>query len=290
MRWGKGRRSSNIEDRRGGRGRAMKAGGGIGLGTIALVIIAMLFGVDPSMLLQGGDSLQSTPSGYTQQSAPQRPRADDQVKEFVSVVLGDTEDTWNRIFRDQLGKTYAEPTLVLFEGSTTSACGLGKSAMGPFYCPGDQKVYLDMSFFQELKNKFGAPGDFAQAYVIAHEVGHHVQTILGISKQVRAAQKKASKVEGNHIQVMMELQADCFSGVWANKAHKARNILERGDLQEALGAATAIGDDTLQYQAQGHITPDAFTHGTSEQRVRWFRTGLESGDIQQCDTFSARNL
>ena len=299
MRWKKGRRSSNIEDRRGagismpggGRRRVAKASGGLGLGAIVVAIIVMLMGGDPSAILNmmaGGQ--QVTSQNYQTQQLPQRPRADDQVKQFVSTVLADTEDTWNQIFQQELGRNYQEPVLVLYEGATRSACGLGQSAMGPFYCPGDQKVYLDMSFFQELKNKFGAPGDFAQAYVIAHEVGHHVQTILGISRQVREAQARASKVEGNRLQVMMELQADCFSGLWANRAHRARNILERGDIEEALGAATAIGDDTLQYQAQGHITPDAFTHGSSEQRVRWFRRGLETGDINACDTFNARNL
>ena len=299
MRWKKGRRSSNIEDRRGsgismpgGRRRgAVKAGGGLGLGAIVIAVIVVLMGGDLSTILNmmGGGQQVATQNYQTQQAA-QRPTADDQVKQFVSSVLADTEDTWNQIFSQDLNRDYKEPVLVLYEGSTRSACGQGQSAMGPFYCPGDQKVYLDMSFFQELKNKFGAPGDFAQAYVIAHEVGHHVQTILGISNKVRQAQAKASKVEGNRIQVMMELQADCFSGVWANNAHRSRNILERGDIEEALGAATAIGDDTLQYQAQGHITPDAFTHGSADQRVRWFRRGLESGDITQCDTFSARNL
>ncbi|MBX2868218.1 MAG: zinc metallopeptidase [Acidiferrobacterales bacterium] len=280
MRWQKGRRSQNIEDRRGRSGRKALAGGGIGM--IALAVVAMFLGVDPSTVMKVGGGLISGGEQTQPQSAAQTEQS-----EFVSVILADTEDTWRPIFK-QMGRDYREPKLVLFSGSTDSACGYASSAMGPFYCPGDQKVYIDLNFYSELQNKFGAPGDFAQAYVVAHEVGHHVQTLLGISEQVQRAKKNATKVQANEIQVRMELQADCLSGVWANHAHRSRSLLEQGDIEEGLQAAAAIGDDTLQRKAQGYVVPESFTHGSARQRQTWFFRGLESGDINQCDTFSGQ--
>jgi len=279
MRWQKGRRSTNVLDRRNmSRGKKV-AGGGIGM--IIIALIAMFLGVDPRMVMQIGGGIGG---GEVQQSAPRSPE-EDKLAEFVKVVLADTEDTWHPIFK-QLGRQYREPKLVLFTGATNSACGYAQAAMGPFYCPGDQQVYIDLAFYQEMKHKFGAPGDFAQAYVIAHEVGHHVQTLLGISEKVQYAKSQSSRVEANAIQVRMELQADCFSGVWANKAHTNRQLLEQGDIEEGLNAAAAIGDDTLQRKTQGYIVPESFTHGTSAQRQEWFIRGLKSGDISSCDTFS----
>jgi predicted metalloprotease len=279
MRWQKGRRSGNVLDRRGS-SKGRKAAGG-GLGIIVIALVAMFFGIDPRMVMEIGGGLDG---GTTQQSIP-RSAEENKLAEFVQVILADTEDTWNTIFK-QRGGEYKEPKLVLFSGSTNSACGYAQGAMGPFYCPGDQQVYIDLEFYSELKNRFGAPGDFAQAYVIAHEVGHHVQTLLGISRQVQQAKAGASTVEANAIQVRMELQADCFSGVWANNAHQARNLLEQGDIEEGLTAAAAIGDDTLQRKAQGRVVPESFTHGSAEQRQNWFIRGLKSGDISSCDTFS----
>jgi hypothetical protein len=283
MRWLDSRRSGNVEDRRGiqmGRG---KIGGGIG--TIILVLVALYFGVDPSIILEQNP----VDPGTRVQTQPQaRPADEDRLAEFISVVLADTEDTWVELFR-RGGKTYVEPKLVLFTGSVSSACGFADAAVGPFYCPADQKVYIDLSFYRELKDRFKAPGDFAQAYVIAHEVGHHVQTLLGISNQVREAGNRMGSADRNRLSVKQELQADCFSGIWANHADKARQILEAGDIEEALNAASAIGDDRLQRKTQGYVVPDTFTHGTSEQRVYWFRRGLESGDINQCNTFAADN-
>lgn len=283
MRWQKGRRSQNIEDRRGRPGaRRAIAGGGIGM--VAIAVVALLLGVDPGALLQLGGQLGGGPAQQPDQATVQ---AQDQQKEFVSVVLADTEDTWKSIFA-QLGRQYQEPKLVLFSGSTDSACGYASSAMGPFYCPGDYKLYIDLNFYSELQNKFGAPGDFAQAYVVAHEVGHHVQTLLGISEQVQKAKRGVDQIQANEIQVRMELQADCLSGVWANHAHRTRNLLEQGDIEEGLRAAAAIGDDTLQRKAQGYVVPESFTHGSAKQRQTWFFRGLESGDINQCDTFSGQ--
>ena len=279
MRWKKSRRSKNVVDRR-RMGTGRKVAGG-GLGMVAIALVAMFFGVDPRMVMDIGGNLGG---GQVQQSAP-RSAEEDQLAEFVKVVLADTEDTWHAIFQRR-GQQYKEPKLVLFSGSTNSACGFAQSAMGPFYCPGDQQVYIDLVFYQELKSRFGAPGDFAQAYVIAHEVGHHVQTLLGISQQVQQAKSQSSKVETNALQVRMELQADCFSGVWANNAHEARNVLEEGDIAEGLIAAAAIGDDTLQRKAQGHVVPESFTHGSAQQRQNWFLRGLKSGDVSACDTFS----
>ncbi|MGW8194436.1 MAG: KPN_02809 family neutral zinc metallopeptidase [Desulforhopalus sp.] len=282
MRWKTGRRSSNVEDRRGTRGRVPRGIAGGGLGLLLLVLVGMFFGVDPSMILNsnlgggGGPSLQQT------QTAPNP--AEDQLADFVSVVLGDTEDTWTAIFR-QHGGAYEKPKLVLFSGAVQSACGFAQAATGPFYCPADRKVYIDLRFYNELKNNLNAPGDFAQAYVIAHEIGHHVQNLLGISSQVEAQRARLSKVDFNRLSVMLELQADCFAGVWANYADRMRNILEPGDVEEALNAASMIGDDNMQRRAQGYVVPDSFTHGSSRQRVAWFRQGLESGDMNSCDTF-----
>ena len=255
---------------------------GGGIGTIILVVAALYFGIDPTVILQqmpnGG-----TPAVTTQQH--QKPGADF-MADFVSVVLADTEDTWKDIFR-RYGRTYQEPTLVLFTDAVQSACGFADAAVGPFYCPRDHRVYIDLRFYQDLKERFKAPGDFAQAYVIAHEVGHHVQNLLGTTEKVQAAQSRSSRVEANRLSVRVELQADCFAGVWAYHANKARKILEEGDLEEALRAASAIGDDRLQRQTRGTVVPDSFTHGTSDQRVRWFRRGIETGDLDQCNTFKA---
>jgi len=246
---------------------------------IIVIFGGRMLGIDVLSLLAGG----GVPPG--QSSAPLS-AADQQMAEFVSVVLADTEDTWNPIF-SQVGQNYRDPTLVLFTGSVNSACGYASAAVGPFYCPGDQKLYIDLSFFQDLKTRHGAPGDFAQAYVIAHEVGHHVQTLLGISERVATARKGASEAQVNALSVRQELQADCFAGVWGHVANSKRQLLDPGDLEEALQAATAIGDDRLQREAGGQVVPDSFTHGTSAQRVKWFRAGFESGDINACDTFAA---
>ncbi|HQX08605.1 MAG TPA: neutral zinc metallopeptidase [Zoogloea sp.] len=287
MRFDNSRESENVEDRRGGGGgRGLPVGGkGIGLGTIVLALVAMYFGVDPSIVLN--QAAQAPAPSAT--SRPAGPPANDAESKFIRHVLAETEDTWQQIFR-QNGKQYVEPTLVLFSGATRTACGVGQAAMGPFYCPADQKVYIDLSFYQELKTRYRAPGDFAQAYVIAHEVGHHVQNLLGISGKVQAARERASEREANALSVRLELQADCLAGVWAKNADAARGILEAGDLEEALQAATAIGDDTLQKQAQGYAVPDSFTHGSAEQRMRWFKRGMESGQLAVCNTFQARNL
>ncbi len=285
MRWRGGRRSSNIEDRR-GMGVGRKAVGG-GLGTIVLVLVALYFGIDPTIILQQGVQVDS-PS--TQTTAPYEPSdREKELADFVSVVLADTEDVWKALFRE-MGSQYEEPKLVLFSGMVESACGLAQSAMGPFYCPMDHKVYIDLSFYNDLKQRIGAPGDFAQAYVIAHEVGHHVQTLFGITQKVNEMRRRVSPVQANRLSVRMELQADCFAGVWANRAHKLRNILEPGDVEEALNAASAIGDDRLQRRSRGYVTPDSFTHGTSAQRVRWFKKGLDSGRLEACNTFEADQL
>ena len=284
MRWRSGRRSTNVEDRRRVRVSRKAAGGGIGIVVIAL--IAMYFGVDPSIFIS---QMGPTSSVNTQQTTRQIPAAENELAEFVSVVLADTEDTWNGLF-SQMGKSYREPQLVLFSGAVQSACGFAQAAVGPFYCPADQKVYIDLSFYQDLKNRHGAPGDFAQAYVIAHEIGHHVQTLLGISEKVHSARRRVSQVEGNQLSVMQELQADCFAGIWAHHADRARQILEEGDIEEALGAASAIGDDRMQRKSRGYVTPDSFTHGSSAQRVRWFKQGLKSGDVLDCNTFRAEKL
>ena len=285
MRWQGGRRSSNIEDRR-GRGGVPKLLGG-GLGTIAVILVAMYFGVDPTPLLEG------IQSGGQASSTGTRPGADDlkddPLADMVSVVVADTEDVWTEIFAAN-GRRYEAPTLVMFTGATHSACGLGQAAMGPFYCPLDKMAFIDLSFYEQMKTRFNAPGDFAQAYVIAHEVGHHVQNLLGISGKVRSMQQQLDEADSNALSVRLELQADCLAGVWANHADRTRNILEAGDVEEALNAASAIGDDTLQRQSRGTVVPESFTHGTSAQRQRWFRVGLDSGDINRCDTFGAENV
>jgi len=281
MRWRKGRRSSHIEDRRGVRVRRRAFKGGIGAIVIVLTVSYFL-GIDPSVIFQMQQgAVTSTTAGSRQPTA-----AEEQMADFVSVVLADTEDTWKTIFRDA-GLYYQKPTLVLFTGQVSSACGQASAAMGPFYCPADQKVYIDLSFFDDLKRRHGAPGDFAQAYVIAHEVGHHVQNLLGTSKQVRSAQHGLGKADVNVLSVRQELQADCFAGLWAYHADESRQVLEQGDLEEALAAASAIGDDRLQQEANGRVVPETFTHGTSSQRVEWFRRGFESGDSAVCNTFGS---
>jgi len=280
MRLGGRRESANIEDRRGMRmGRA----GGIGLGTVVIALIAAYFGIDPGVVLQNAQ--QSAP--VEQQQGPYQESATEaQARKLVSVVLADTEETWGQIFA-AAGRTYEQPKLVLFAEAVQTACGVGQTASGPFYCPADHQVYIDLTFYQELQQRFGAPGDFAQAYVIAHEVGHHVQTLLGISERTQAARSRASEAESNAISVRQELQADCFAGLWAHTAERSRPFLDAGDVEEGLNAASAIGDDRL---TQGRAPPEAFTHGTSEQRVRWFKRGLDSGSLNDCDTFAARSL
>ena len=285
MRWRTGRRSSNIEDRR--RIRVPRKAAGGGLGIIVIALVAMYFGVDPSVILNQQSPTSNSVSTYT--TSTPISQAENELADFVSVVLADTEDTWHVLF-NKIGKAYREPNLVLFSGAVESACGYAQAAMGPFYCPADQKVYIDLSFYRDLKNRYQAPGDFAQAYVIAHEVGHHVQTLLGISDKVQAARRRLNQAGGNKLSVMQELQADCFAGIWAHHANRTRQILEEGDIEEALNAASAIGDDRLQRSSRGYVTPDSFTHGSSRQRVRWFKMGLESGHIQDCNTFRADNL
>ncbi len=288
MRWRGERQSSNVEDRRGmSVSRGAKVGGIGGLGLVAVVVVGMFLGVDPSDLLQ--IISQSTPSSSVSTEQSTVPAANDDLRNFVAVVLAETEDVWNETFQ-QSGKTYQEPGLVLFSGAVESACGMADSAVGPFYCPADQKVYLDLVFFEELHSRFGASGDFAQAYVIAHEVGHHVQTLLGITQKVTRLQAQSSTSDRNKLSVMMELQADCLSGVWAHQAQKNRNILEAGDIEEGLNAASAVGDDRIQKRTRGYVVPDGFTHGSSAQRVSWFKRGFEQGNIQTCDTFNADHL
>ena len=287
MRWRNSRQSDNIEDRRGmSIPRGAKIGGISGLGLLAVVLIGMFLGIDPTVLLQGGPEIQ-TPSVSVQRSG--RPAVNGDLRDFVAVVLAETEDVWYEAFR-KMGRTYQAPTLVLFSGAVESACGIAGSAVGPFYCPSDHKIYLDLSFFEDLRTRFGASGDFAQAYVIAHEVGHHVQTLVGISKKVNELQSRANPSERNKLSVRMELQADCFAGVWAHQADKSRQILEAGDIEEGLNAASAIGDDRIQRKTQGYVVPDAFTHGSAAQRVRWFNLGFELGNPQACDTFNADRL
>ena len=286
MRWRDGRRSGNVEDRRGMRSAGGKTVGG-GIGVIILALIAMYFGVDPAIVLdQGGAPGMS--GGDSAVSAPRSPE-EDVLAEFVSVVLADTEDVWNDLFR-QMGREYREPRLVLFTDAVESACGYAQAAVGPFYCPSDQSVYIDLGFYRDLKLRHQAPGDFAQAYVIAHEVGHHVQKLLGILDKVNDLRRRVSEVEANQLLVRMELQADCMAGLWANHAHRERQVLEEGDIEEALNAASAIGDDRLQRQSRGYVSPDSFTHGTSAQRVEWFTRGARTGELSQCDTFAAGRL
>jgi len=295
MRWKGNRQSENVEDRRdegggGGLGFGLPIGGrSIGLGTVAVALVAgWIFGINPLTMLGllSGEPNSTRPAG--QASAP-APPADDQQAAFVATVLGDTEDVWGQLFQ-QNGSTYRQPRLVLFRGVTPTACGTGQAAMGPFYCPGDQKVYIDLAFYDTLQRQLGAPGDFAQAYVIAHEVGHHVQNLMGITGRVDERRGRMSEAQANALSVRVELQADCFAGVWAHHADSARQILESGDVEEALNAASRIGDDALQHKSRGRIVPESFTHGTSAQRVGWFRRGLQSGTVGDCDTFKAQQL
>jgi uncharacterized protein len=284
MRWQAGRRSENIEDQRGAgpaAGIGVRGAGISGVGLLAIVLIGWFLGIDPTQLLQGttGDGSAYVPAGPSGAE-------EEQLKDFVSAVLAETEDTWGEQFR-RTGRTYEQPKLVLYSGAVESACGFAQSAMGPFYCPGDHKVYLDLSFFQELSDRFGAPGDFAEAYVIAHEVGHHVQTLLGIMDKVNAGESGTDETERNAMSVRLELQADCLAGVWARNTDRERHILESGDIDEALQAAAAVGDDRLQRESQGYVVPDSFTHGSSEQRVRWFKRGMTQGEISACDTLGA---
>jgi predicted metalloprotease len=290
MQWKRARRSDNVVDGGSGGGGFRPGGKGLSLGAVVLIVgFGLLTGQDPLQILGQlagqagiGDASVQQPSGKSPANNPQT--------EFVRAVLGDTEDTWRELFQ-QAGRQYQDPTLVLFNGSVRSACGMASAASGPFYCPADRQVYLDLSFFRELEQRFGAAGDFAQAYVIAHEVGHHVQTLLGVSAKVQAARQRGERMEGdNGLLVRQELQADCLAGVWAHHAQQRLQWLEAGDLEEALNAASAIGDDRLQQQARGQVMPDAFTHGTSAQRVRWFKVGFEQGKVGQCDTFKARAL
>ncbi|HJV82960.1 KPN_02809 family neutral zinc metallopeptidase [Noviherbaspirillum sp.] len=287
MKWEGNRESENVEDRRGAGGFGL-GGRSVGLGTIAIAVIASYFlGVSPMTILSiltGGQGQVSTV-----QQTPQQSAESDQMKKFVSTVLADTEDTWTELFREQ-GASYVDPHLVLFSGSTPTACGTGVSATGPFYCPGDQKIYIDLSFYRLMRERFRVSGEFAQAYVIAHEVGHHVQNLMGISAKVESARQRASEKQANALSVRLELQADCFAGVWANHAERTRDILEAGDVEAALNAASAIGDDALQRQSQGEVVPDSFTHGSSAQRVRWFKRGIETGKVGACNTFEAKQL
>ncbi|MGE5616250.1 MAG: neutral zinc metallopeptidase [Bacillota bacterium] len=276
--------SENIEDRR-GFGPVGIGVGGVGIGGLVIAIIAAFMGIDPSTVL---NSVESSPA-YEQQGPQGRAvPTRDAMEQFVAKVLGSTEDVWDEVF-SQHGREYRKPTLVLYTGSTRTACGVGQMAMGPFYCPNDEKVYIDLSFYQELRSRFHAPGDFAQAYVVAHEVGHHVQKQLGIMQKLQQLQGRVSRADYNRASVRIELQADCFAGVWGNHA-QSRNLLDPGDVDEALNAASQIGDDRLERQAQGYVVPDSFTHGTSEQRVRWFKRGMERGRIEDCDTLSAQDL
>ncbi len=284
MRWEQGRRSDNVEDRR-GMGAPAMVGGGVGLVGVILAVVVALMGGDPMIVLEqmgGSGALGPGPVVVSQPKAPSPEQ--DRLADFVSVVLADTEDTWSQEFRQQGGR-YTPPKLVIFDGTVSSACGLAQAAMGPFYCPNDQKVYVDLAFYRQLRQQLGAPGDFAQAYVIAHEVGHHVQHLLGIDQQVQRAQRRLPQRETNQLSVRLELQADCLAGVWAHHTGTKRATLEPGDIEEALNAASRIGDDTLQRQSSGRVRPDSFTHGTSAQRQRWFTRGLQSGSMDACDSF-----
>lgn len=299
MRWEMGRRSRNIEDRRGmgsggGLGRGVRVGGMGGLGILVLALVGMFLGVDPGVILNNLPIDDGSGGGYSDSAPAEQqgggaPPQNDRQAQFVATVLAQTEDTWGALFQ-QMGRRYEQPQLVLFDGVVQSACGIAQSATGPFYCPADRKVYLDLSFFRELDSRFQAPGDFAQAYVVAHEVGHHVQTLLGISGEVNRVRAGVGEAESNQLSVMTELQADCFAGVWANHTQQREKVLEPGDVDEALGAASAVGDDRIQAQSRGYVVPDSFTHGSSEQRMRWFQEGFASGDLNRCDTFNAPQL
>lgn len=282
MKWRNREGSGNVEDQRGG-GRGIKMGAGLGIGTVIIVIIALLTGSDPTQLLQ-----QVNQAPVTEQQS-NGANANDEAAQFVSVVLKETEVVWEKIFTEQLQSSYQQPKLVLFTGEVQSACGFASAASGPFYCPADEKAYIDLSFYSELKDRFNAPGDFAMAYVVAHEIGHHVQNLLGISDKVHEMRNSLSEEEYNQLSVKLELQADFFAGLWAHHAHAQNNILEEGDIDEALTAANAIGDDRLQMESRGYVVPESFTHGTSQQRMFWFKKGYTTGDINQGDTFKAIN-
>ena len=299
MKWGNNRQSDQVEDRRSSSGGGMFGGGGrrtggrnIGLGTIVIALIGgWIFGINPMTILSflgGAGDLASSQTQNAPASAPAG-KPTDEMGQFVAAVLGGTEDVWMTVFQ-QSGSQYQKPRLVLFRGAVPTACGTGQAAMGPFYCPGDQKVYIDLSFYETLRSQLGAPGDFAQAYVIAHEVGHHVQNLMGLTQQMEQSRQRVSEREYNALSVRLELQADCFAGIWAHHNHKTNAILEPGDVEEALNAAAAIGDDAIQRKSQGQVVPDSFTHGTSEQRQRWFHKGLETGSVKACDTFNARQI
>jgi len=302
MRWRGRRQSRNIEDRRGGGGFGMPGGisrgggrgvrraGGGGIGFLIIIgIMWLVFGINPMTLLQGGGSMAPAPqSRQAQPDSGGISRTQSEADDFVATVLADTEDVWKEIFRKE-GQTYPEPNLVLFSGSVRSACGFASAAAGPFYCPGDRKIYIDLAFYDELRRRFKAPGDFAQAYVLAHEVGHHVQNIIGVLPKSNQMRGQMSERDANQMSVRVELQADCFAGIWANRTAK-KGYLEEGDIDEALNAANQIGDDTIQKRTQGYVVPDAFNHGTSDQRRRWFYQGFKSGDFQSCDTFNTANL
>ena len=307
MRWQGRRESGNVEDRRGtgggfgGFGGATLGGGGLrfpvgggrgGLGSIGFVLVLLflgwLLGINPLDLLNGGSSTGSFPLGEEQGQTGEAGAPSDEEGRFVSTVLADTEDAWQKIFA-AAGRTYRDPTLVLFSGQTSSACGFASGASGPFYCPNDQKLYIDLDFYRELRNRFQAPGDFAEAYVIAHEVGHHVQNLLGILPKVDQARRASGETGANRLSVQLELQADCYAGIWARSAEK-ESILDVGDIDEALSAAAAVGDDNLQRRSQGYVVPETFTHGTSEQRSRWFKRGYGEGTLQACDTFNAEQI
>lgn len=283
MQWKSREQSGNVEDRRGSTG---KIAGGLGCGTIVILLIVWLLGGNPLQVMQ---QLQQSQPQTTQQTNTQS-GTKDEMSEFVSVVLKDTEDIWSKIFREYYGREYIKPVLVIFSASTRSGCGFASSETGPFYCPADNKLYIDLSFFEELRNRFKAPGDFAMAYVIAHEVGHHVQNLLGIHDKVQRQKAKLSEAQYNNLSVRVELQADFLAGIWAHYDQKMKNVLEPGDIEEALNAANAIGDDRLQKQTQGYVVPDAFTHGTSAQRMKWFKLGFDTGDISKGNTFDAKNL
>jgi len=296
MKWEGNRQSDNVEDRRdedpgsGGGGFSFGGGRGIGVGTIVIALVGgWIFGINPLTIVGalGGGGMAEAPA--VRQGSAHKPPADDKLAAFVSTVLADTEDVWKAQFAAQ-GGTYREPKLVLFRGVTRTACGTGQAAMGPFYCPGDQKVYIDLGFYETMRTRLGAPGDFAQAYVIAHEVGHHVQALLGVTEKVDAMRQRSSQAQSNALSVRLELQADCLAGAWAFHAQRTRQILEQGDVEEALNAATQIGDDTLQRKSQGTVVPESFTHGTSAQRVGWFKRGMGSGNLRECNTFDGTRL
>jgi uncharacterized protein len=291
MRWIGDRESENIEDRRGSGGMPIAVGGIGGLGAIIVLVIGLFLGIDPSTLLALLSGDQAQPQQTETQTIDARPSqrsqaSHDRTRQFVAVVLADTEDVWRQVFESS-GKTYVEPKLVLYTSQIASACGLASAASGPFYCPNDQKVYLDLSFFEEMRSRFNAPGEFADAYVVAHEIGHHVQNSLGILKTAKSEEASSDRRGANAISVRVELQADCLAGFWAHRADRTKHIIEQGDVEAAMNAASAVGDDRLQRQSRGTVVPDSFTHGSSAQRVRWFKRGLESGDTRQCDTFAA---